>query len=52
MVLLIFLKYLIFSRYDFSDEEDNIIAKKLYEGFGFRDNGEIYNNEPIKVLEL
>lgn len=33
-------------------EEDNIIAKKLYESYGFRDNGEIYNNEPITVLEL
>jgi diamine N-acetyltransferase len=33
-------------------ESDNIIAKKLYESFEFRDNGEIYNNEPIMVLEL
>jgi diamine N-acetyltransferase len=31
---------------------DNIVAKKLYESFGFRDNGEVYNNEPISVLEL
>ncbi len=31
---------------------DNLIAKKLYESFGFRDNGEICNDEPITVLEL
>lgn len=33
-------------------EADNIVAKKLYESFGFRDNGEICDNEPITVLEL
>jgi diamine N-acetyltransferase len=33
-------------------ESDNITAKKLYESFGFRDSGEIYNNEPNTVLEL
>lgn len=31
---------------------DNITAKKLYESFGFRDNGEICDNEPITVLQL
>ncbi|MEN6313968.1 MAG: GNAT family N-acetyltransferase [Clostridiaceae bacterium] len=35
-----------------SYETDNIVAKKLYESFGFRDNGEIYNNEPVTVLKL
>ncbi len=33
-------------------EADNIVAKKLYESFGFRDSGEVYNNEPITVLAL
>ncbi|MFD1179447.1 GNAT family N-acetyltransferase [Paenibacillus puldeungensis] len=33
-------------------EPDNLVAKKLYESFGFRDNGEICNNEPITVLKL
>ncbi|OKP97405.1 GNAT family N-acetyltransferase [Paenibacillus sp. P46E] len=33
-------------------EADNITAKKLYESFGFRDNGEICDNEPITVLRL
>lgn len=33
-------------------ESDNVVAKKLYESFGFRENGEVYNNEPITVLEL
>lgn len=33
-------------------EEDNIVAKKLYQSFGFRENGEVYNNEPIAVLEV
>jgi diamine N-acetyltransferase len=33
-------------------ETDNIVAKKLYESFGFRDNGEIHNNEPVTVLKL
>lgn len=32
--------------------KDNITAKKLYESFGFRDNGEICDNEPITVLQL
>jgi diamine N-acetyltransferase len=31
---------------------DNLDAKRLYESFGFRDNGEICNNEPITVLKL
>ena len=31
---------------------DNIVAKKLYESFGFRENGEICENEPVTVLEL
>lgn len=33
-------------------EADNIVAKKLYESFGFRDNGEICENEPVTVLKL
>ena len=33
-------------------EESNITAKKLYESFGFRENGEICNNELITVLQL
>jgi diamine N-acetyltransferase len=33
-------------------EADNIVAKKLYESFGFRDNGEISENEPVTVLKL
>jgi diamine N-acetyltransferase len=35
-----------------SYEADNLIAKKLYESFGFRECGEIYNNEPVSVLKL
>ncbi|MEF2246344.1 GNAT family N-acetyltransferase [Paenibacillus sp. IITD108] len=31
---------------------NNIAAKKLYERYGFRDNGEICNNENITVLRL
>jgi diamine N-acetyltransferase len=31
---------------------DNYAAKTLYESFGFRENGEICNNELITVLEL
>ncbi|TBL68600.1 GNAT family N-acetyltransferase [Paenibacillus thalictri] len=31
---------------------DNAPAKKLYESFGFRDNGENFNNEAITVLRL
>ncbi|MBE1442581.1 GNAT family N-acetyltransferase [Paenibacillus sp. OAS669] len=31
---------------------DNIPAKKLYESFGFLDNGEVFNNESITVLRL
>lgn len=31
---------------------ENDTAKKLYESFGFRDNGEICDNEPITVLQL
>ena len=33
-------------------EADNIVAKKLYESFGFHDNGEICENEPVTVLKL
>lgn len=33
-------------------EPDNIVAKKLYESFGFRDNGEIVDNEIVTVLKL
>lgn len=33
-------------------EADNLVAKKLYESFGFRDNGEICDNEPVTVLRL
>ena len=33
-------------------EDDNIIAKKFYESFGFHDNGEICENEPVTVLKL
>ena len=33
-------------------EPDNVIARKLYESFGFRENGEICHNEPITVLPL
>ncbi|WP_195575107.1 GNAT family N-acetyltransferase [Paenibacillus sp. 1001270B_150601_E10] len=31
---------------------ENTAAKKLYESFGFRDNGEICNEEEITVLRL
>lgn len=31
---------------------DNVTAKKLYESLGFRDNGEIFNNESVTVLRL
>ncbi|MFJ5771638.1 GNAT family N-acetyltransferase [Psychrobacillus sp. NPDC093180] len=31
---------------------DNFAAKKLYDSFGFCDNGEICDNEPITVLRL
>ncbi|WP_309119733.1 N-acetyltransferase [Paenibacillus sp.] len=31
---------------------ENVAAKKLYESFGFRDNGEVFNNESITVLQL
>lgn len=33
-------------------EPDNHVAKKLYESFGFRDNGEIVDNERVTVLKL
>lgn len=33
-------------------EPDNAVAKKLYERFGFRDNGEIVDNEIVTVLKL
>ncbi|WP_054024439.1 GNAT family N-acetyltransferase [Bacillus sp. FJAT-28004] len=35
-----------------SYKEDNVAAKKLYESFGFRNNGEIIENEQITVLRL
>ncbi|MHA7966333.1 GNAT family N-acetyltransferase [Paenibacillus sp. CAU 1782] len=31
---------------------DNLAAKRLYESFGFRDNGEVFNGECITVLPL
>ncbi|MCQ4087805.1 GNAT family N-acetyltransferase [Saccharibacillus sp. JS10] len=31
---------------------ENTSAKKLYETFGFRDNGEVFNEESIMVAEL
>ncbi|KRF20209.1 hypothetical protein [Paenibacillus sp. Soil787] len=33
-------------------KSDNVVAKRLYESFGFRDNGEVFNNESITVLRL
>ncbi|WP_310832760.1 GNAT family N-acetyltransferase [Paenibacillus pedocola] len=33
-------------------EADNLVAKRFYESFGFRDNGEICDNEPVTVLRL
>lgn len=33
-------------------KRDNTAAKRLYESFDFRDNGEVFNNESITVLEL
>ncbi|MEK3887109.1 GNAT family N-acetyltransferase [Bacillus sp. FSL K6-3431] len=35
-----------------SYETDNNIAKNLYESFGFHDNGEICENDPVIVLKL
>lgn len=36
-----------------SYKPDNVVAKKLYESFGFRENGEVYNdNEVVAVLPL
>jgi diamine N-acetyltransferase len=32
--------------------DDNYVAKKLYESVGFRDNGEVVNNEKVAVLKL
>jgi diamine N-acetyltransferase len=31
---------------------NNIVAKKLYESFGFRDNGETCEKELVTVLKL
>ncbi|AIQ18013.1 MULTISPECIES: GNAT family N-acetyltransferase [Paenibacillus] len=31
---------------------ENSVAQKLYESFGFRDNGEICNNELVTVLQI
>jgi diamine N-acetyltransferase len=33
-------------------EPDNFVAKRLYESVGFRENGEISENEPVAILEL
>lgn len=33
-------------------EPDNLVAKKLYESFGFRETGEVCHNEPVAVLQL
>ncbi len=33
-------------------ESDNLVAKRFYESFGFRENGEICDNEPVTVLRL
>ncbi|MZQ81311.1 GNAT family N-acetyltransferase [Paenibacillus sp. 5J-6] len=33
-------------------KQDNVAAKKLYESYGFRDNGEVFNSESITVLSL
>ncbi|KRE24916.1 GNAT family N-acetyltransferase [Paenibacillus sp. Soil522] len=35
-----------------SYKDDNVAAKKLYESFGFRENGEILGDELITVLRL
>lgn len=35
-----------------SYKDENVAAKKLYESFGFRDNGEIIENELTTVLRL
>ncbi|GAA3400614.1 hypothetical protein GCM10020370_05570 [Paenibacillus hodogayensis] len=35
-----------------SYKAENAVAKKLYESFGFRDNGEIIHEEQITVLPL
>ena len=31
---------------------DNLAAKKLYESFGFRENGEVAHDMPVSVLKL
>lgn len=31
---------------------ENMVAKQLYESLGFRDNGEVFNEESIMVLQL
>ena len=31
---------------------DNLTAKKLYESFGFRENGEVAHDMPVSVLKL
>lgn len=35
-----------------SYEKENKVAKKLYESFGFRENGEICDGELVSVLKL
>lgn len=35
-----------------SYKQDNLAAKKLYESFGFQDNGDVFNGESITVLQL
>lgn len=31
---------------------ENMVAKQFYVSFGFRDNGEVFNEESIMVLQL
>jgi diamine N-acetyltransferase len=35
-----------------SYKNDNVAAKKLFESFGYRDNGEILGDEQITVMRL
>lgn len=35
-----------------SYEKENSVAKKLYESFGFRENGEIFEGETVAALKL
>ena len=38
--------------YWLSYEPENTVAKKLYESFGFRENGEMCENELVSVIKL